>query len=126
MKLCAAADSNTLNSTVAQRFSRCKYFLIIDTDTKEFTAVENQNRGLRDGAGVGAAGDVLGFNIQAVITQNIGPTAFNLLTDQKIDLFTVEAGTTVEEAIKKYKRGELTSIKKPTVGAYFQKIVSER
>lgn len=113
MKLCAAADSNTLNSTVAQRFSRCKYFLIIDMDTGEFTTPENQNRTLRDGAGVGAAGDVLGFNIQAVITQNIATTAFNLLKTREWTYLLSKPAPQLKKPSRNTKKESLPASKNP-------------
>lgn len=61
-----------------ERFGRCRYFAITDTETGEITFVPND--AIDDkGAGVKAARTLLKQNVDAVIVGNVGPKAFEVL-----------------------------------------------
>jgi predicted Fe-Mo cluster-binding NifX family protein len=43
MKICVTSQGDNLDAQVDPRFGRCKYFIIVNTDTLEFEAVKNPN-----------------------------------------------------------------------------------
>ena len=43
MKICITSEGNNLDSQVDSRFGRCQYFIIVETDTLEFDAIQNPN-----------------------------------------------------------------------------------
>lgn len=43
MKICITSEGKTLDSKVDPRFGRCQYFIIVDSETLVFEAVENVN-----------------------------------------------------------------------------------
>ncbi len=56
MKIVVTAQGSNLDSPVDPRFGRARYFLLIDTDTGQFTAHDNvQNLNAPQGAGIPAA-----------------------------------------------------------------------
>ena len=101
-----------------QRFGRCPYFLIIDSETGSFEAVANVAAGAMGGAGIQAAQSISGKNVKAVITGNVGPNAFQTLSAAGIQII-VGASGTIREAIEKFKKGELRNTGAPTVSGHY-------
>ena len=61
MKVVVTAQGSNLDSPVDPRFGRARYFLLVDTDTGEFTTHDNvQNLNAAQGAGIQAAQTVVG------------------------------------------------------------------
>lgn len=116
MKLCITSEGQDLASKVDTRFGRCQYFLIVDTDTLKFEAVENPNLESTGGAGIQSAQLVASKQAKAVVTGNVGPNAFQTLTAAGIEVFTGASGT-VREAIDKYKQGGFKAAASPSVSS---------
>ena len=55
MKICVTSMGDNLDSDVDPRFGRCKYFLIIDTDSMNVKSVSNDSMMASGGAGIQAA-----------------------------------------------------------------------
>jgi len=118
MKICITSEGNTLDSKVDGRFGRCQYFIIVDTQTLEFEAIQNPNIEAMGGAGIQSAQLVASKQVKAVLTGNVGPNAFQTLQAAGINIFTNASGT-VKEAIEKYKKGEFKSVSGPSVASHF-------
>ncbi len=107
MKIAIASSGKTLDSQVDPRFGRCPYFLVVDSKTEEFKALENTAGASPRGAGISAAQLVVNKGAEAVIAGNFGPNAINVLGASKIKIFAGISGITAQEALKQYKEGEL-------------------
>jgi len=118
MKLCITSQGDNLDSNIDPRLGRCKYFIFYDTETKDFEAVKNEGAMAFGGAGVHAGQIIAEKGAQQVITGNVGPNAFKVLSEAGIPIITGISGT-VREAIEKYQSGELKEVKNPTVGSKF-------
>jgi predicted Fe-Mo cluster-binding NifX family protein len=118
MKICVSASAGSLDANVDSRFGRCPYFVIVDSETLEFTAVENDSTNAAHGAGIQAAQTVANLGVKVVITGNVGPNAFNVLSSTGIKIV-VGASGSIKEAIEKYKSGQLKEVSNPTVGGHF-------
>ena len=116
MKICVTSEGSSLDSKIDPRFGRCQYFIIADTDTLGFEAVQNPNIESMGGAGIQSAQLVALKEVKAVVTGNVGPNAFQTLQAAGIEIF-IGASGTVREAIEKYKKGELKSTLGPSVGS---------
>ena len=92
--------------------------MIVDTETMEFEVVSNTGVGAANGAGIQAAQLVSSKGVMVVLTGNVGPNAYGALTASSVEVVTGVAGS-VEDAVNRFKRGELQSTKKPTVGGHF-------
>ena len=108
MKVCVTSQGNDLNAAVDPRFGRCQYFMIVDTETLDFKAIENPNLDSRGGAGIQSGQFVAGNQAKAVLTGNVGPKAFATLNAAGISVYTGAAGT-VQEALDNFKAGSLDS-----------------
>lgn len=118
MKICITSQGSDLNSEVDSRFGRCAYFIIIDTDTMDYEAIENPNIHATGGVGIKSAQFVVNKDAKAVITGNCGPNAFHTLKSANIHIITGAKGA-VKEMLEKYKEGSLKPINSPNVSGKF-------
>lgn len=116
MKIVIPSTGKNLDSSVDPRFGRCPYFLIVDTETGDFEAVENKAGLAARGAGVSAAQIVVDSGVKAVLAGNLGPNAFYALSAAGIRIFAGAFGITAREALKQYKSGGLKEMTAPVRG----------
>lgn len=117
MKIAVTAKDNKIESEIDARFGRCRYFLIVDTNTMNFDSISNESAMSSGGAGIQAAQTVAKAGVKIVVTGNIGPNAFQTLSAAGIKVFTGANGT-IEEVIEKYKKGELKETEAPNVSSH--------
>ena len=118
MKVAVSASGPSLDASVDPRFGRCAYFVIVDTETMQFEALENQARYAGGGAGIQAAQTVASKGVQVVLTGQVGPNAYQALSAAGIQIVTGVYGT-VREAVMKFKSGELKGTSAPTVPMHY-------
>ena len=117
MKICVTATAGDLNAQVDPRFGRCQYFVFVDSDTMAFEAMANEAIAAPGGAGIQAAQTVVNKGVDALISGNIGPNAFQVLSTAGVKIATGAYGT-VKEAIEMYKNGRLSETGVSTVTAH--------
>lgn len=117
-KICVTSEGNNLDSKIDPRFGRCQYFIIVNTDTLTFEAIQNPNIETQGGAGIQSAQLVASRQVKVVLTGNVGPNAFQTLQAAGINIFTGVSGT-VKEAVERYKKGEFKATEGPSVGSKF-------
>jgi predicted Fe-Mo cluster-binding NifX family protein len=107
MKVAVSATENNLDSRVSRSFGRCPWFLFVDTESLSYEAVINQSADAASGAGTACAQLVLEKEVDAVISGQVGPNAYEALKQGGMKVFLAPQDISVQEAIKKYKNGEL-------------------
>ena len=118
MKIAISATVPDLDAEVDPRFGRCQYFVIVDPDTMEFESVENSSAMASGGAGISAAQMIIGKGVEAVLTGNCGPNAYQVLSPAGIKVITGISGR-VWDAAQSYKSGNLESSTQPNVPDHF-------
>jgi len=107
MKVAVTSQGSVLSSELDPRFGRAKYFVVVDTESGEFSAHDNgTNLDAAHGAGVQAAQDVVRLGAEAVITGNLGPKAADGLRAGGVKVYRQTWGT-VRDAIDQFKQGRL-------------------
>ena len=117
MKIIITSQGKDLNSEVDPRFGRCRFFIILDTETNDFEVIENPNIHAGGGAGTQAAQTVAEKGAEVVLTGNVGPNAFMTLTAADIMVYTGVSGR-ISDAVDQFKKGALTSQSAPTVESH--------
>jgi len=118
MKICVTAQGKTLDDQVDPRFGRCQFFIVVDTNTLDFEAIENQSAQFSGGAGIQSGQLMASKGVKAVLTGNVGPNAFQTLTAGGIKIYTGLSGK-IRDAVEKYKGGSLKPTENPNVGSKF-------
>jgi predicted Fe-Mo cluster-binding NifX family protein len=118
MKIAITANGPALDAAIDPRFGRCQYFIIVDPDTMEFEALENSGAIAGGGAGISTAQTIAGKGVEAVLTGNCGPNAYQVLEAAGIKVVTGLSGK-VRDAIQNYKSGKLKASSQPSVPGHF-------
>jgi len=106
MKVAISAAGKNLESTIDERFGRCRYFIILETDDMRYEVIENTNADLSTSAGIQSASLVASKGVEAVITGNCGPKAMQVFATTTIQVIIGQHGM-VKDVVEKFKRGEL-------------------
>ncbi|MFA5309503.1 MAG: NifB/NifX family molybdenum-iron cluster-binding protein [Dehalococcoidales bacterium] len=118
MKIAISTTGPALDAAIDPRFGRCQYFIIADPDTMEFVALNNSSGAATGGAGISTAQSITGRGIEAVLTGNCGPNAYDVLAAAGIKVITGVSGK-VKDAIEDYKAGNLAASSQPNVAPHF-------
>jgi len=118
MRIAVTATGPAPEDRVEARFGRCAYFLIVDTETMEFEAVENPNIALGGGAGIQSAQLMADKDVRTVLTGNCGPNAYQVFGAAGIQVVVGVSGV-VRDAVEQFKAGGLTSASGPNVASHF-------
>jgi len=118
MKIAISATGPTLEAEVNPRFGRCQYFIIVNPETKEFEAVNNSSATAAGGAGISAGQMIVGKGVEAVLTGNCGPNAYQVLSAAGIKVITGVSGK-IDDAIEEYKLGTFSATQQANVPDHF-------
>jgi len=111
MKIAISSDGDSIDSSVDQRFGRCKYFLIADIENKKVKkteAVLNEGAEQGHGAGIRAAEQVGELKVKSILTGQLGPNASAVLG--KLGITAYQASGKAKDAITKFLKNELKPI----------------
>jgi len=111
MKICITTSGTDLDAQVDPVFGRARYFLLVDSETREVEALENVPGA--HGAGVQAAQIMGDKAVGTVLTGNVGPNAFQGLTAAGIKIY-IGAKGTAADALAAHEAGTLQAAGGPT------------
>ncbi|GAB4112154.1 MAG: NifB/NifX family molybdenum-iron cluster-binding protein [Candidatus Caldatribacteriota bacterium] len=117
MKIAITSTGPKLEDKVDPRFGRCHYFILFDTDTNKFEAIENTGAQGMGGVGIQSGQIMANKGVEVVLTGSCGPNAFQTLQAAGIRVITGVTGT-VQEAIDKFKSGNLKAALQANVSAH--------
>ena len=110
MKLALCAKGEGLKADFDQRFGRCPYFVIVDSETGNLLeSLPNASADAAGGAGPQAVQLLAKHQVEAVVLGNVGPNAATALEAANIKVYS-SFEKTVEDSIKKYTAGSLKEV----------------
>jgi predicted Fe-Mo cluster-binding NifX family protein len=116
MKIVLTATSPNFDADVDPRFGRCAYLLIVDPDTLEFWAYPNPGARATGGAGIRAAQFVCDLKVDAVLSGDFGPHAYQALNAASLPMYIYGSSGTAHQMIERFKAGQLQRIEASTRG----------
>ncbi len=111
MRIAISSNGENIESLIDQRFGRCKYFIILDTENKNIIktdAVINKGAEQGHGAGIKAAEQLGELGVNIVLTGDLGPNATAVLEKLKIKAY--RASGKAEDALSNFFDNKLDPI----------------
>ena len=100
MRVAITSTGNSLDSTLDERFGRCSYFVVYDTESKSTEFIPNPNKEVEQGAGPASVELVASRNVDKIVSGEFGAKIKPLLDSLKIQMIVVNEQKTVNEIIK--------------------------
>ncbi len=114
MKAAITAATPNIDARQEPRFGRAPYFVVLDTKTMEWTAVENPGASARGGAAIYAAQFLVEQGVEAVVCAgNYGPNAYDSLKTAGIKMYANPSGGVIREVGKMLEAGKLSQVTTP-------------
>lgn len=114
IKIAISTNGPTLDDTVNPRFGRAPGFLIVDSQSLDFTYLDNGlSQTMAQGAGIQAAQNVAGSGAKVVLTGYVGPKAFTALEAANIQVGQDVENMTVRQAVEEFNKGKITVASSP-------------
>jgi len=119
MKIAVTSTGQKLDSPVDPRFGRAAYILIVDSDTMNYTVLDNaENVNAFKGAGIQAAVMISEKKAELLLTGYCGPNAFKTLDAAHIKVGGDVSGT-VREAVDAYVKGKVSLVSEPNTDGHW-------
>lgn len=107
MKIAVTSKGDTLDAELDPRFGRAAYILIVDTETLEFEAIDNnENKNSFKGAGIQASVMIADAGAEVLLTGFCGPNAFTTLEKAEVKVVDEQEGRVID-AVQKFKQGNV-------------------
>jgi predicted Fe-Mo cluster-binding NifX family protein len=114
VKIVVPANGTDLDAPTSPVFGRCPVYVLVDTETMHFEAMENPEMSSLRGAGFHTPEFIVERGAQAVVTGNVGPNAFKVLQASGVPVY-LSGDMTVRKAIEAYKSGRLQPVEEANV-----------
>lgn len=103
MIIAITSNGNTADSLVDERFGRCSYFAIYDTESKKLEFYENPNKNEGHGAGPAAVSFIAKKGAQKAVSGEFGMKIKSIMNDLGIAMIVMKQRKTVQEIIDSVK-----------------------
>jgi len=103
MKLAVTSTGNSAEAAMCEKFGRCKYFVIYDSETKIYEAISNFAKTMEGGAGPKAAEMMIMKEVEVLLTGHVGDKAEEVLKKAGIEIVTGFSNSfRVKDVVEKY------------------------
>jgi predicted Fe-Mo cluster-binding NifX family protein len=110
MKICITSQGSSLDALAEERFGRAPFFIIVDTETGSFEALENQFAGASGGVGPKAAQVIIAHDVKALVSGMVGGNAHEVLQAAGIQVYVYRSGGTVKDALEQFNKKTLNPV----------------
>ncbi len=101
MRTAITSSGNSLQSTIDERFGRCAWFVIYDTDSGSIEFLPNSAKSADEGAGLAAVEILAGKNVDMIVSGEYGFKIKSVLESLNIQMVILkQPERTIEEIIE--------------------------
>lgn len=97
MKVAITSSEENLDAKLDQRFGRCSFFAIYDTESNETQFIENRAKDASEGAGPAAVGLVASLGVRKIVSGEFGAKIKTMLNDLGIQMVIVKEEKKIAE-----------------------------
>ena len=90
MKTAISSTGNTLEAKLDQRFGRCQFFVIYDTENQAVEILPNPNKDAEEGAGPASVQLVASHGVSKIVSGEFGMKIKSLLDSLKIQMIVLK------------------------------------
>jgi predicted Fe-Mo cluster-binding NifX family protein len=112
MKIAISSTDKNIEGNISDVFGRCPYFIIVEIKNgkiEKTEIIENKNTDQASGAGISTSQLMAEKNVNALITGNVGPRAFDILKQFNIEVYT--GSGIIKKVLQEFINGKLKRIK---------------
>ena len=103
MKIAVTSTGGSMDALVSERFGRCQYFVVVDSETMKFEAISNLGEQMQSGAGPKAAELIISKGAEVLLTGQVGDKAEEVLKRANIKIVDGFTGNKkVKDALNNY------------------------
>ena len=99
MRVAITSTGDSLDSLLDERFGRCSYFVVYDTESKSTEFIPNPNKSAENGAGPASVQLVAARKVSKIVSGEFGMKIKSLVDCLQLQLIVVKEPKTVREII---------------------------
>lgn len=107
MKVAISASGSTPDALIHRLFGRAEWFLVFEEGDAQVKAFRNPYAETETGAGIGCAQDLVREGVEEVISGQVGPKAYEVLSRAGVKIYVAPPEITVREAYARLKADAL-------------------
>jgi len=100
MKIAITSQGDQLDSLIDERFGRCSYFVIYDTESQTTAFIPNPNKTIEEGAGPASVQLLANMEILKVVAGEFGAKIKPLMESLKMEMIIEKEPKTIKEIIE--------------------------
>ncbi|MDX9848550.1 MAG: NifB/NifX family molybdenum-iron cluster-binding protein [Tenuifilaceae bacterium] len=100
MKIAITSTGDSLDSKLDERFGRCSFFVVYDTESKSTEFIPNPNKEAENGAGPASVQVIASRNVSKIVSGEFGMKIKSLVDSLKIQMIVVKEPKTIREIIQ--------------------------
>ena len=99
MIIAVSSRGNTADSLVDERFGRCAYFALYNTENQKLTFIDNTAKDSASGAGPAAVALIASAKASKIISGEFGFKIKDMLVELGIEMVVENSGKTIAEVL---------------------------
>ena len=110
MKIAITSQGSQLDSIIDQRFGRCSYFVIYDTEKQTSEFLQNPNKLIEEGAGPASVQFLANQDVEKVVSGEFGVKIKPLMDQLKMGMIIIKEPNSIEKIIRVLNTKEYWSL----------------